>query len=54
MSTEPIPRQAQRQQVADEVDRVTVVAEAKLLVHQLDAYLQLMGEWIAEEMDDDA
>lgn len=52
MATNPdLPGPGHRQDVADYVDRVTVVAEARVLVRQLDAYLQLMGDWIAEGMD---
>ena len=40
----PTPRDA----VAAEVERQTVIAEAKLLVKQLDMYLELIGEWAAE------
>lgn len=43
-----------RQRLAAEVDRAMVVAEAKLLCRRLDAYLELMGNWIAEGPDKDA
>lgn len=43
----PNPRDA----VAAEIERQTVIAEAKLLVKQLDSYLELIGEWAAEEWE---
>jgi hypothetical protein len=45
----PSPRQV----VHEEVDRAMVVAEAKVLVSQLDSYLELFSEWISEGTDDD-
>lgn len=38
-----------RHDFASDVDhRATIVAEAKLLVDELDKYLELIGEWYAE------
>lgn len=37
-----------RSEIAADIDRAMVVAEAKLLVVQLDRYLELIGEWAAE------
>jgi hypothetical protein len=37
-----------RESVAAEVERQTIVAEAKILVKQLDTYLALIGEWAIE------
>lgn len=44
----------QRESMAQEFDRRTVVAEAKILVRQLDTYLELIGEWALDEEDNDA
>lgn len=41
-----------RHTFAADVERATVVAEAKLLVIQLDRYLDLIGEWAAEGWDE--
>jgi hypothetical protein len=52
--TAEIPKQGRhRTQVSAEVNRMTVVAEAKILVHQLDEYLTLMGEWLENGLDGD-
>lgn len=37
-----------RGEVAEQIDRQAVVAEAKILVRQLDQYLELIGEWAVE------
>lgn len=42
-----------RESIAEEIDRRTIIAEAKLLVHQLDTYLELIGEWAAEDWEDE-
>lgn len=43
-----------RHGLPDEINRAMVVAEAKLLCRQLDQYLDLMGQWIEEGLNDDA
>lgn len=43
----------QREALVQEVDRRTVVAEAKVLVKQLDVYLDLLGTWAAEGWEDE-
>ena len=45
----PKPRRNDRGDVAKEVDRAMIVAEAKLLVRQLDDYLLLIGDWATED-----
>jgi hypothetical protein len=42
-----------RESVAEEINRHTVIAEARLLVAQLDRYLDLIGEWATEGLDDE-
>jgi hypothetical protein len=47
-----IPNQ---REYADQISKATVLAEAKLLVAQLDKYLELIDSWYAaEEEDSDA
>jgi hypothetical protein len=46
-SSDPIPREV----FEAEVGRHTIVAEAKILVKQLDAYLALIGEWAEEGLE---
>jgi hypothetical protein len=41
-----------RREIAADINRAMVVAEARLLVVQLDQYLELIGEWAAEGSDD--
>lgn len=41
-----------RRDFAADVDRTMVVAEAKLLVKELDRYLELIGAWAAEGWDE--
>lgn len=38
---------------AEEVNRHTVIAEAKVLIKQLDTYLALIGEWALEDTEED-
>lgn len=55
MTEQPQPptqgRHRHRQDIAVELDRMTVVAEAKVLVRQLDQYLEIMGDWVAGGME---
>lgn len=44
----------QREAIAQEIDRRTVVVEAKILVRQLDTYLELIGAWALDEEGEDA
>lgn len=37
---------------AAEVERAVVIAKARLLVDQMAAYMELMGEWAVEGDDD--
>lgn len=50
-TSRPLP--SPRREVANELDRAMVVAEAKMLCRQLDSYLELMGQWIEQGLDDD-
>lgn len=43
----------QRATFSEAVDRATIVAEARLLVQELDGYLALISEWATEDHDDD-
>lgn len=43
-----------RNEFSEQVDRAMVVAEAKLLVQELDKYLELIGEWYSEGLEADA
>lgn len=58
MTQEESPGQGEvsshREALAQEIDRRTVVAEAKILVRQLDVYLELIGQWALDEEDEDA
>lgn len=47
-STVPGPRA----EFSAQVDRAMVVAEAKMLVQELDKYLELIGAWAAEGWDE--
>lgn len=44
----PLPIPKPRETFADDMSRAMIVAEAKLLVRQLDEYLELMGDWATE------
>lgn len=46
------PRSPVANPYAGDVARETVIAEAKILIKQLDTYLALIAEWALEEDDD--
>lgn len=51
-ATPEVPRQGRhRSDVANEVSRMSVVAEAKVLVRQLDEYLALMADWLEDDLE---
>lgn len=45
----PSPRPSSSDEYTKDLDRAMVVAEAKLLVRQLDQYLALIGDWATED-----
>jgi hypothetical protein len=53
-ATPEVPRQGRhRTGVSAEINRLTVLAEAKLLAVQLDNYVAMFDQWLAEEMEAD-